>query len=356
MGKKILAIAGSICIILIWVAIQLMATPTSAQAKELSFSIHFGPKVSLSRYVFVPFAEEIKKRTNGQYTVKIYYGGTLAKVKDAYNAVEKGIVDMTYTQHAHTPGQFPLVGVMGLPFLTPSTQVSTMVLHGLYKEFPEIRKEHKDVHLLYLWSTLPIEIHTVKKPVRKLEDIKGLKIATHASARAAVEGLGAVPVVMGTPAFYPSLEKGVVDGVAIAWGAWKGWRLYDVTKYHTNAHISTWPCVIAMNMNTWNSLPPDIQKIVTEVAANGPAWHCTTVTNILKEAVAIAKERGQEIFDLSPAEFARWKATGKPAYGKWVSKMNAKGLPGQAVLDEALRLTEKWKGKKITDEDLMWRP
>ena len=59
--------------------------------------------------------------------------------------------------------------------------------------------------------------------------------------------------------------------------------------------------------------------------------------------IKISKERGQEIIDLSPEEFEKWKATGKPAWDEWVKQMEAKGLPGQKVLDEAVKLVEKYR-------------
>lgn len=354
--KKSLNLVASIGLILVLTALLLVAAPTLATAKELSLSLHFGPKVGLVPGVYKPLAEQIEKATNGRVKVKIYYGGTLAKVKDAYNAVVKGIADMTYTQQAHTPGQFPLVHVIALPFMTPSTEVSTKVFHELYKKFPEIRKEHDNVHVLWLWSSLPIEIHTAKKPVRKLEDLKGMKIATQASVAPALQALGAVPVVMGTPAFYPSLEKGVVDGASLAWGAWKGWKIYEVTKYHTNCHISTWPCVTAMNKNTWNSFSPDLQAKISCVASNGAVWHVAAVNYEKNQAYKIARKGGHEIFELSPAEFDRWKARARPAWNKWASKMDAKGLPGRALLDETIKLVDKYKGQWIRPVDLLWQP
>lgn len=354
--KKLLKVAGSIGVILALTALIFVAAPTLAAAKELSLSLHFGPKVGLVPGVYKPLAEQIEKATNGQVKVKIYYGGTLAKTKDAYNAVVKGIADITYTQQAHTPGQFPLVDVIALPFMTPSTEVSTKVFYELYKKFPELRKEHDNVHVLWLWSTLPIEIHTVKKPVKKLEDLKGMKIATQASVAPTLEALGAIPVVMGTPQFYPSLEKGVVDGASMAWGAWKGWKIYEVTKYHTNGHISTWPTCTVMNKRTWNSFSPDIQEKITWVASNGPVWQIDAVNHEKNNAYEIVRKGDHEIFNLSPAEFARWKATAKPVWDKWASKMDAKGLPGRAMLDETIKLVEKYSGEWIRPVDLLWQP
>jgi hypothetical protein len=73
-----------------------------------------------------------------------------------------------------------------------------------------------------------------------------------------------------------------------------------------------------------------------------PRTLCEAVTKESKVGMKISLDRGQEIIDLSPAELAKWKATGKPAWDKWVKDMKAKGLPGQEVLDEAVKLVNKY--------------
>jgi hypothetical protein len=50
-----------------------------------------------------------------------------------------------------------------------------------------------------------------------------------------------------------------------------------------------------------------------------------------------------EIYNLPADELAKWKAAMNPIYQKWVTDMNAKGLPGQAILDDAMKLNEKYK-------------
>jgi TRAP-type C4-dicarboxylate transport system substrate-binding protein len=232
---------------------------------------------------------------------------------------------------------------MELPFLSPDTFPGAFALQDLYKKFPEISAEHKDVHVLFLWVTLPYEIHTVKKPVRTIGDIKGMKLATQPGAVAALQGLGAVPVTMPTPRIYQSVEKGVVDGSALAWGAYKAWKLYEVTKYHINPHMGGLPYWTVMNKNSWNSLPKGAQKVITDVTTEMmPQTLCAAVTKEGKKGIEMSLKRNHEIIDLSPGDLAKWRATSKPAWEKWIKDMEARGLPGRAVLDEAVRLVDKY--------------
>ncbi|MBW1673423.1 MAG: TRAP transporter substrate-binding protein [Deltaproteobacteria bacterium] len=338
---KLSKVAGSMGLILALTALIFVAAPSQTVAKsiELSFSLHIPPKAAPYPHAFLPWAKEIENRTNGQVKIKFYLSQTLVKSRDSYDAVVNGIADISWVYFSWTPGRFPLSSVMDLPYLIKSTFAGAHVLTDLYKKFPEMRAEVKDVHLLHLWTTMPYEIHTVKKPVYKLEDIKGMKLATQPGARAALEGVRAVPVTMPTPKIYQTVEKGVADGSALAWGAFKAFKLVEVTNYHTNVHLAALATCTVMNKNTWNKLPKDIQKVITDVTNEMlPDTLCAAVSAEKEIGKKQCKDRNQEIYEMPSKERARWVATSKPAYNKWVKDMEAKGLPGHAILDETLKL------------------
>jgi TRAP-type C4-dicarboxylate transport system substrate-binding protein len=309
-----------------------------ANSIQLSFALHLPPKAAPYRNALAPWAQEIEKETNGKVKIKFYLSQTLVKSRDMYKAVVSGIADMAWAQHSFTPKRFPLISVMELPFMSPSSKGGTQVLGELYEKFPKMRAEHKDVHLLYLWCSLPYEIHTTNKPVRTLEDIKGLKIACPPGAVPAVRALGAVPVAMGPPKLYPTVEKGVADGVALAWGAFKAWKLYEVTKYHTNAHLSGLTFWAAMNKKTWERLPQDIQAKIDGVTPKMmPAALTRAVTDEMNMGIEEVRKRDHEVIELTTEEWEKWRAKGKPAWDEWVKELESKRLPGREVLDETVK-------------------
>ncbi len=323
---------------------QIAKAASSGKTIELSLGTHPPLRSSPIAGALLPWSKEIEKRTKGRLKIKIYPSQSLIKARDAYEGVVSGIADIGWGVFSFTPGRFPLISVVELPFLSPNTFVGAHVLHDLYKKFPEIRAELKDVHVLDLWVTLPYEIHTVKKPIRTINDIKGMKLATLPGGRAAVEGFGAVPVTMPLPKIYMAVEKGVADGSALAWGAFNTYKLHEVTKYHTNAHLGGLAYWTLMNKNTWNNLPKDIQVIITEVTEEMmPDAISRAVTGEMKKGIKRVKALNHEIIELSPEDLAKWKATGTPAWGKWAKAMEAKGLPGRAVLDEAVKLVERYR-------------
>ena len=104
-----------------------------------------------------------------------------------------------------------------------------------------------------------------------------------------------------------------------------------------------------MNKEKWESLPPDIQAAIMSVSgAEGAAFGGQTAwaPEVGKEVQAKIAKEGQKLerVALDPGELERWKEIGgKPLWDKWVTDMEAKGLPGQKILDGTLKLAEKYK-------------
>jgi TRAP-type C4-dicarboxylate transport system substrate-binding protein len=98
-----------------------------------------------------------------------------------------------------------------------------------------------------------------------------------------------------------------------------------------------------MNLDLWNSLPSDIQKVFDEVSEEyitiaGGVWDEAS-----DEGLQYAKDEGLEIITLPPEELARWHECYKPLQEKYIADMEAKGLPGKEFLDEIFQLMEKYK-------------
>ena len=155
--------------------------------------------------------------------------------------------------------------------------------------------------------------------------------------------LGAVSITMPGIQIYQTMEKGVVDGIGLAWGAYNAFKLYEVTKYHVNPHLAGVAYCAVLNKNRWNSLSEQDQEIITRVTGKMmPDILNADVSDQLAKGIKKAKELGQENINLTPEERSKWLALGKPVWEKWVQQMEAKGLPGQKVLDETIKLVEKY--------------
>ena len=111
-------------------------------------------------------------------------------------------------------------------------------------------------------------LHFATKQVKTLEDLKGLKVrAPTRIGTKVLTALGAVPVQMPAPQVPEALSKGVVDGVSLPWEVVPGLKIQEIAKTHTETppgqpYMSNTIFVVAMNQAKYDSLPPDLKKVI----------------------------------------------------------------------------------------------
>ncbi|MDD5244213.1 MAG: TRAP transporter substrate-binding protein, partial [Syntrophorhabdaceae bacterium] len=270
----------------------------------------------------------------------VFSGGTLVAADKTYSGIVTGIADMGMSCMAYTRGKFPLSEVIDLPLGYKTGVAATKLINLFYEKFKP--KEYNETEVMYFMAHSPGIVHS-KKPVYKLEDLKGQKIRCTGLAAKVAGKLGAVPVAMPMGETYDAISRGVVDGSMGPQEATQGWRWGEVVNASTQdfgAGYSTGFFVV-MNKQKWNSLPPDIQKIFREVNKewadkNGVAWDTYD-----KQAKDWMLKIGKKVISLSPEENARWAALVKPLLNEYVENMKKQGLPGQEALDFCLAELKK---------------
>jgi TRAP-type C4-dicarboxylate transport system substrate-binding protein len=271
------------------------------------------------------FCDEIKKRTNGQVEITYHPGGTLLNPVKMYDGILTGIADLGFSHIQYTRGRFPVMEVFDLPLGFPSGWVDTRVATDFFNKYKP--KEWDDVQVLYLSPSGPIILQTVSKPVRTLEDVKGIKIRAVGQMADIIKALGGVPVPLQMPDVYDSLFRGVIEGVTVDLSTLKYWKFAEVTKYVT----ADWQIGTAItfywviNKKKWNALSPDIQKIFTEVASEARDKQAGLWDSMDIEGRDLFISKGGQMIDLSDAEAQRWIKAVEPVIGDYKKNMVSKG-------------------------------
>jgi len=308
--------------------------PGDASAQKviaLNYS-NFFPAPHKHSIVAEQWCKEIEKRTNGRVKISYFPGGTLTPAAQTYDGVVKGIADIGFSCFAYTRGKFPLTEVIDLPIGLKDGTTATRLINEYYKKFKP--KEIDDVKVMYLHAHGPGMLHT-KKPVNRLEDLKGMKIRATGLASKIVNALGATPVGTSMPETYDVLRTGVAEGAMAPFEALQGFKWGEVINSSTVAYGSGYSTgmYIIMNKNKWNSLPPDIQKIIMQINEEWIEKQAKAWDEIEKEGVEFTQKRGNKIIRLTAEENARWAAAVRPILDEYLKATKAKGLPG----DEALK-------------------
>ena len=198
--------------------------------------------------------------------------------------------------------------------------------------------------MLHLVTTSPGKLLT-KKPVLNLEDLTGLRIRAGGSTDAEVlESLGAVPVFQAIPDVYPSLEKGVLDGALLGWSTLTSFGLIEVITDVTDIP-SIWQNVgyLVMNLDSWNSLPPDIQNEIDKVSGLTQAQYAAKRSDDADVSAKLAaQEKGLGIHQLTPEEWARWQPLLDAVIDKWIAESEAAGIPAREFVDRVYEAAEQY--------------
>jgi len=299
----------------------------TAEKIQLRFSTMF-PQTHLHTVLNQKFAEEIKKRTNGQVEITVYPVGTLTAPDKVYESVVKGIADIGMQPPLWVAGRFHLSEIMELPSEIPSAWVSWKVYSDLLKKFPF--KEFDDVHILYGHGPGRNLITTKNIPVRKLEDLKGQKLRSSGGYIDLLQAWGAVPRAMPMSDTYEALSKNVIDGSFAVAETLSGFKLADPVKYLTIPPVSTSSCqIVVMNKQKWNALPENIKKVFTDVSAEWGEKQSFVWMYYDKTGIDYFKSlgKGREIIVIPASEKPQWEKGAASVMEKYIADKKKMGLP-----------------------------
>ncbi len=332
---------------LLFVLVMVITTFVPAQAQQpIKLRSYYGASPNAGQgLLYKDWFKRVEKATNNRVEFVFYPSAILGPMAEAYNMVKSGAVDCGTIVLGFHPGQFSLSEVVQLPFINfHNAAVASRVYWGLYEKFPEFRAEYQGVKVLIPYCDAPTPIGS-NKPIRKMEDIKGLRIRSiGGSPTEMLKALGGTPVLIAPVDIYTSMERKVIDGWMWSWEGAIGNKLAEVTNYFTAANTYQPALVYLMNPAAWNKIPPDIQKILENYfGGTGSEFFGRGMDrNNEIEKAKVESMKNKQIIELSPEETKRWKEACRPIWDKWLASMQAKGLPGKAVLEEAEKLSAKY--------------
>ena len=322
-----------VCLAMVW-ALLIPGQARSAEEKviTLTYSNYF-PVMHKNNIIAEQWSKEIEKRTNGRVKINYFPGGTLTPPVQTYDSVVRGIADIGFSLMGFNRGKFPLSEVIDLPLGCKTGYIATKMENAYFNKFKP--KEFDEVKVMYLSGYGPSFINTSKKPINKVEDLKGLKIRSTGLTAKILQVLGAAPVGMPMNETYDAISRGVAEGVICPIEAMKGWKLADVIDYVNEVYgtSQTAGFYVVMNKGKWNALPKDIQQTVEKIneewiEKQGRLWD-----EIDKEGRDFfVSQKGKKVVTITPEENARFAKAMAPVLADYVKDMKSKGLPGEEAL------------------------
>ncbi|MBP1707107.1 MAG: family 7 extracellular solute-binding protein [Chloroflexi bacterium] len=280
---------------------------------------------------FLRLKSKLEADSGGKLTLRIFPSSALVPAMEAYDGLTKGLTDIGAGSRYEQRGVDFTMNMLIFTVGCPTPQFASQISYDLYKQFPEYRKEWDSAKILYWIGTGPFRIITASKSVASMEDLKGLQIRSGPSGGMPelLKALGASPVSMPAGEVYTSMQKKTVEGCAFPFEALKSWRIGEVAKFVTNIELWSTPHnFVAMNLNSYNKLPPDLQKVIDGAMDWGRKDMNQVYFDQEQEGLGFAASLGVKLVDFTAEEKAKWYAAIAPLQDKTAADLDAKGLPG----------------------------
>ncbi|MDX1711337.1 MAG: TRAP transporter substrate-binding protein DctP [Rhodovibrionaceae bacterium] len=290
------------------------------------------------------FAERVAAMSNGRIEIEVFPSGTLGPGLKVSETVKNGVADMGHTWVGYDWGIDPTAVLFGGYAGSFDTE---RMLHWLYRAggkelHAQWREEKFDLVSMPLFiRTSEVFLHS-RKPVRTLEDLKGLKLRTAGAWLAISESMGAAPVTMPGGDVYPALERGTID--ATEWGTlWENLSpgFYRVTKYVIipGVHQPTAPFELVINKEAWGELSQEDQQLIEEAAFSTTLNSWLTIGQEDAKALEKYRAEGNEIIELN----AEVQVAAHKAGLEWAEEQAQDNEWFRKVLDHQKAFADLWK-------------
>ena len=314
--------------------------PSSSMAAPIKLNYaNFPPAPTFPCVQMERWKKEVEKRTGGKVAIKTFPGSTLLGAKNMMDGVIAGQADIGCLCMAYQPGRFLVTNATALPVGFPNATVASLALWDLYNKYKP--KAFAKVKALTMFTCAPANIYA-KKPVRNLEDLKGLELRASGGVAQALKALGATPVGMPQSATPEALQKGVVKGAASSLETLMDFKYAEICKYVTIFNGPVYPFAVVMNMDKWNSLPKDVQDVMNSMGVEQAFWTGNYMDKHVNKSIEWSKKNHNiEITKLTKKELANWNRLLRPLKDKWITQAKAKGLPARAILRD-IRIAKEY--------------
>ena len=288
--------------------------------------------------VFVPWAKQIEALSNGE--IKIELRPESMKDSEVLPLLKLGAIDIGWNVRAFNAGDFPLSSVFELPFMIKNGEQGSLAFWKAIEKSPVLANEYAKIKLLAVSVNTPSAFNSSKKPIRSLNDLKG--IAMYFPNRIAGNAMEIFGVAkskitnIGINDFAPGMSLGLFDAIPLPAEALPLFKLDSIVKYYTDVAFSSYTFWMAMNLKKYNALPKRVQKILDDTTGEVLSRKMGLVFDRSSAGVLdfLIRKKGIEHIVLPEVEMQKMrKMVQKTSQESWVKDMKAKDLPGKQVMD-----------------------
>ena len=310
-----------------------LVTPAMAQEFQLNYATTYSPTHPYGAADEL-WIKRIEEQTEGRVKITPFWGGTLISSREGIDELNAGVADIAYIAPIYASSGYDLSRLTPQFFYGyEDAQDVLRVYMDLWNEYPQFSEELEGAQVLAYNVGTPMHLMLREKPFTQISDLQGLRIRSAVDYVGALAEFGAEGVTMPMTDTYPSLQRGVLDGVIAPYEALKSLSFAEVIKFYSELPHSrgAYPSR-AINAAAWDQLPEDIQQVFED----NIEWWTQTTYDLAQAAEETGKAYGEEMgvtFNaVEPEVIAEYSSAFVGPAEQTAAQLDASGLPGSEIL------------------------
>ncbi len=317
------------------------AMPAAAQTTINLTAVDGYPPKSLWIKEFVDFyIPEVDKRLAKDNKFKIRWnqawGGQIVKPNGVLEGIQKGLGDIGIVTTAIYGDKMNILAVAyATPFVTSDPALVSRTIDEMANKFPAIKKTFASYNQVYLTNSVVLDSYQVftKPAAKSLGDLKGLKISGAGFNLRYLAPVGAVGVSGPLTGYYNQVQTGVTDGAMLWPEAAATFKMAEVAPHMLKADIGTVNTkVLTVNADTWAKLPPEVRKVLQDVAIEYRDLLAKQAMAEAADSIADYKKAGGTVHELPKAERSKWARDLPNMAQQWAAGLDKEGAQGSEML------------------------
>jgi TRAP-type C4-dicarboxylate transport system substrate-binding protein len=314
-----------------------VAAPAKAANFNMTMVSGHGTQLPWIRMLQDFYIPEVNKRLDGKHTIKFQeaYSGTIVKLGGELNAVRQGVADIAHVYTIFEPANLPLLQVTHVtPFSVASVPVLSRVIVEMNHEMKELQAQWQKQNQLFLGAVVADSVQLfTKKPIKSIDELKGVKVGASGTLSLWANGIGMVPVQGDFSTHYNNLKTGIYDSLLAFITGTYPIKVHEVAPHMNKLDFgATSIGAVTINLDTWKRMPPEVQKALREVGDEYSRRLADTLTKLTSTFEANMTKEGGTIAVMPPEERTKWANTMPNIAQDWVKRNEERGLPAGAVL------------------------
>lgn len=309
----------------------MMAALTAAHAEQvtLRYSNWLPPSYFVLTEIIRPWMEDIERVTQGRVRFEIL-PKVVGTVAGQYDVVRDGLADASMLTPSYTPGRFPLISGMELPFLGDSALTRSPASWRAYEKYLASTGAFPEVVVLGLFAGNTAHVVTTSKEINTISDFAGLKLRSPSpSVTEMIALLGGAPISKPFTEIYELAASGAIDGGVIPPETMQSFKLDGVLKSVSivPGGMANTINIVAVNKDKWNQISEADRAAILRVSGEKLAIRSGEV-HYQNTAAAFdyLKSAGVRFSTIDEANLEPIKRALAPVRKQWIESAKQAGL------------------------------